>query len=131
MSAETERLLARLRRLIDVIADEARRNPGFAREVDEVLSESLSTIAAPAASPAPPPRRARGVIDPYAIYEVGWEQMLREQLGALDVEKLKDIIAEHDMDPSKRFLESTDRQRLTELIVKTVSDSSNPDAQGR
>jgi hypothetical protein len=64
------------------------------------------------------------VLDPYSVYEVGWEAMLRERLRALDLEQLKDVVAEHAMDATGQALDWTEPERVVELIVLGVIDRS-------
>jgi hypothetical protein len=50
----------------------------------------------------------------------GGESELRRRLDALDEEALKDIIAEHAMDPARLAMKWKDPARLVDLIVKVV-----------
>ncbi len=102
---------SRLARIFEAIVAEVRRNPTLAVQVEALL--------APEKSPEPPPR-ARAVLDPFDIYEKGWEAMLRERLAALDVEKLKDVIAQYELDPSGRAMEQGKRRPLIDLITAAV-----------
>lgn len=83
-------------------------------------------------------RRPPGPFDPFAVYqagedrdplkehhgELGGEVALRQQLGKLDEDALKDIIAEHSMDTSRLAMKWKDPDRLIDLIVKTVVQRS-------
>ena len=84
-----------LAKLVGVVADEAARTPRFAKALTAALS---SGSAQPAPKQTRSRRRAPGVIDPFAIYGDVGEDGLRQQLGQLDLEQLRDIIAEHGMD---------------------------------
>ncbi|MBZ5515173.1 MAG: hypothetical protein LAN62_10120 [Acidobacteriia bacterium] len=66
-------------------------------------------------------RRPAGVVDPFTIYTEG-ESALRRKLEELDLDRLKDIIAEHGMDSSKLAMKWKSRERLVQLIVKTVHE---------
>ncbi|HEX8391826.1 MAG TPA: hypothetical protein VF665_05640 [Longimicrobium sp.] len=130
-------LTASLRRLFDAIVTEAEHNPAFAAR----LQQALVSISAPLASaaPVPPPaaasaaprpaaapkkragRRAAGVLDPFAVDQEG-QGVLRARLAALSLEELKDIVAEHGMDPSKLAMKWKKPERLVDLIATTVSD---------
>jgi hypothetical protein len=50
------------------------------------------------------------------------ENALRGALTPLNVEQLKDIVAEYGMDTSKLALKWKSRDRLQDLIVATVRD---------
>lgn len=135
--------LARLERAFLVILEAARNDPGLAQRLADALAgggppapqatRAVSSEPAlragqtrpPGRPPPPAPaRRSPAVLDPYAIYEVGWEVMLRERLRALDLEQLKDIVAEHTMDATGHALSWTEAERVVELIVQAVIDRS-------
>lgn len=125
-----------LRALFDAIVAEADRNPAFAAR----LSDALTGLAA-APPPAPTPaakapkaaaspstaaprkggRRAPGALDPFAVYAQG-EPALRARLGELSVDQLKDVVAEHGMDPSKLAMRWKTPGKLVDLIAATVRD---------
>jgi len=93
----------RVWRLFETVLEEAEHNPEFAARLAAAVDGSV-----PGHDPGPRPtrrgnRRAPGVIDHFAELERG-EDNLRRRLEALDVEQLKDIIAERGMDRSKRAL---------------------------
>lgn len=101
-----------LKRLMEAIVEEIDRNPDFADRIHAILQ---------GAKPSSPPRsnrRAPGVLDPFNILKEG-EEVLRERLGRLTVEELKDIVAEHRMDPSKLVMKWRDEGRIVDHIVTT------------
>lgn len=131
-------LTRQLRALFDAIITEAERSPAFAAR----LHDALSGLAAPAPPPSraakaakssvpatssPAPRRggrrAAAVLDPFAAYAEG-EAALRARLGELSLDQLKDVVAEHGMDPSKLAMRWKTPGRLVDLIVTTVRDRS-------
>jgi len=86
-----------------------------------------------AAKADPPPRpeprvekaapvRRRALIDPFALYDAGWEEMLRSHLVRLDVEQLRDVIAQYALDPQARTERESDADRLRDWIVRAVED---------
>lgn len=120
-----------LARVISVIADEASRSPQFANSLGGALASaggatSASGDAAPASvavAPAPAKksrRRAPGVLDPFAVYRDGDEAGLRARLGELDVEQLKDIIAEHGMDHDRLAMRWKTPKKLVDRVVEKV-----------
>lgn len=118
-------LAASLSNLMVAIANEAARTPRFA--------SSLQTSLSPASAELPKARRtgrrAPGVIDPFAIYSDSDEQGLRERLSALDLEQLRDIVAEHGMDHDRLAMKWKDHQRVINRIVeKVVSRTSKGSA---
>lgn len=104
--------------LFHVIMEEASRNPEFATRLEEAVAGMRS--AAPAKKSN---RRAKGVLDPFALFTSG-EGRLRAELNKLDVEQLKDIIAEHGMDADKLAMKWKTPDRLVERIIETVKSRS-------
>lgn len=104
-----------LKALFSVILKEIQRNPRFASQV----AESLGTEAIPStATPARKGRRAPGVLDPFDAFDKG---NLEPLLNELEVEQLKDIIAEHRMDRSTKAMKWKTKERLIPLILTTVA----------
>lgn len=70
--------------------------------------------------PANPPRRRRqpSVLNPYEVAASDGVQGLREQLQKLDVEQLKDIVAEYGMNNDRRAMGWTDPGRFVERIME-------------
>lgn len=127
----------RLKKIFDLIRDEARQNPAFA----ERLSVALGSIKAPERSGAsvlrvqrdvePGPsssssepkrgnRRAPALLDPIATIKGGDEARLRDGLEPLNLEQLRDVVAEYRMDPNKLVMKWKDRERVIEHIVVTA-----------
>jgi hypothetical protein len=94
-------------------------DPDFAQEIDS-LFQILSTKSK-SRSKKRRTRRRTSVFDPVELYHQKGEKYLREQLQHLEVDQLKDMIAEHGMDSSRRAMRWKKRDRLLELIVKTAS----------
>ncbi len=115
----------RLSALFDVILDEAEENTRFARNLEAVLDRELASNQPPTSVRGPMERRGgrrpSGVLDPFAVYAQG-EVELRRQLAQLSVEELKDIVAEHGMDPTKLALKWKTPERLIDVICQRVSD---------
>jgi hypothetical protein len=105
----------RLAALFAEICLELQSNPTFAARIERALS-------APEPRPVPSPRPHRrkvGPIDPFSSIQRG-EQALRDELEPLDIEQLKDIIAEHAMDRSKLAMKWKSKDRLIAHIIATV-----------
>ncbi len=117
----------RLRALLDVILREAEANPQFAQELEAALNSGLSERGSSRVGRAPHAelrkggRRPRGVLDPFTVYALG-ETELRQQLSSLGVEELKDIVAEHGMDPTKLALKWKTPERLIDLVCQRVRE---------
>ncbi|MGX7732181.1 hypothetical protein ACWPOB_23365 [Rhodococcus sp. 2H158] len=112
-------------RLVQVIADEAARTPRFANALASALTATgeATPPAAPAPRKAPAARRgtrAPGPFDPFAAFRDGGEAGLRAQLAPLDVEQLKDIVAEHAMDYDRLAMRWRTPKKLQDRIVERV-----------
>ncbi len=132
--AKTTTSERRLRALLDVVLGEMRENPAFADKVSAVLDPQPSDPAAESAkgpsvrNPRPPStegsakrgnRRAASLVDPLNAIQSG-QQYLRSQLEVLDLEQLRDVLADYRMDPSKLAMKWKDRERVIDHIVATA-----------
>lgn len=101
----------RLQRLFRAIEEEMNTNPGFAKRIDAALKGT------------PPPkfgtRRKAPAIDPQQALAGSGEAGLRQVLGSLDTDQLKDVVSAHGMDPSRLAMKWSSRERLIEHIVVT------------
>ena len=115
--------IQRLERVFRVILEEANSNKAFAGELVEALRQTPPG-APPRDQTRPPPRRNRrppSAINPIEIVAQG-EATLRTALAPLDLEQLKDIVAEHGMDTRKLAMKWKDRARVEDLIVTFAKD---------
>ena len=103
-----------LRALFRVILDEVQTNPDFAARIRSVLRPAGTSPI-----PRKPHRRAPAVLDPFAIYAED-DGQLKAKLHELNVEQLKDIVAEHGMDSSQLSRKWKSADRLVDLIVRMV-----------
>lgn len=112
-----------LARLVQAVAAEASRTQRFARALSRALEE-------PSRSKQPTHdrdnarrgnRRSPGPIDPFAIFAEGGEPALREQLATLDLEQLRDIVAEHGMDHDRLAMKWKDLHRIESRIIERVA----------
>lgn len=114
-------LAAVLSRFIAAVADEAGRTARFANSLESALSPSgESTI-----KPRRTGRRAPGIIDPFAVYAETAETGLRDRLRELDLEQLRDIVAEHGMDHDRLAMKWKDPARVIDRIVDKVSSRAS------
>lgn len=111
----------RLQAVFSEILEEADANPAFAERLARAMEEPhRGRSASPRQAGRRRGRRPPGVLDPFAAHSAGGETELREALGRLDIEQLKDIVAEHGMDTSKLALKWKTPERLIDLIATTV-----------
>lgn len=113
--------------LVNVIIDEATRNPEFGSRIEAALGmakpePSSSVKVSPVLSrdeKRKGGRRAPAVLDPIDLARHG-EGELREKLAALDLERLHDVVAQYGMDPGKLVMKWKDRERVIDRIVEVA-----------
>lgn len=109
-----------LKAFIAVITEEADRNPEFAQKLavalglDDVLREAKQSGKRRGG------RRTPAVLDPVALFSEG-ENRVREELQLLDLEQLRDIVAECGMDPGKLVMKWKTEERVINHIVEVAS----------
>ena len=109
------RTLTKLRKLFAAVVAEAQANEAFAERLEAVLGDD-----------APPSvrrsgRREPGVLNPYQVLEEAGSNGLRAALGKLDVERLKDIVADQGMDPAKLAMKWKNADRLVAHVEAFVT----------
>jgi len=108
-----------LQSLVRVVLDEAERNEEFRRRLERALGHE----PAPCHSGLEPDRPRKGgrrtpaLFDPVEVARQG-EPELRERLAVLDLEQLRDVVAQFGMDPGKLVMKWKDRSRVIERIVE-------------
>lgn len=126
--------------LAAIIADEADRNSSFRRRLKEVLSPRQSDIPVTREQKLHDERtptvdgsrkggrRTPAVLDPLALARQS-EEVLRRDISALDIEQLKDVVAQYGMDPGKLVMKWKDATRIIDRIVElSMARSTKGDA---
>ncbi|MGW6694925.1 hypothetical protein ACWF62_14255 [Rhodococcus sp. NPDC054953] len=114
-----------LSRLVHVIAAEAARTPRFAKALADALGGAPTPVQPRAAAkPAARSKRARGLLDPFAVFETSGEPGLRARLSTLTVDQLKDIVAEQGMNHDGAAMRWKTASRLVDRIVERVQARS-------
>lgn len=115
------------------VATEAERNPNFKTRLHAVLGTTEAVIkskkertlaktplesssARTALSKRPSNRRKAAVLDPVNLARQS-EALLRTELGRLDLEQLRDIVAEYGMDTGKLVTKWRSSDRIIDRIV--------------
>ena len=114
-----------LRELAGAVADEADQNTEFARRIEEILKSAPSATRDRAASGRDvssgrrrsTQRRTPAVLDPVELAKQG-EDLLRAELANLDLEQLRDVVAEYGMDPGRLVMKWKTASRVIERIVE-------------
>ena len=110
----------KLKALFDIIMQEMKINEAFAEKINGLLGDEPKL-------PATTPKRGRrspAVLNPFELYKISEDAMF-EQLNGLDIDKLKDIIAEYGMDSAKLAMKWRKKERLLDLIIDTVKRRSS------
>lgn len=109
-----------IKALMTVIIEEADRNPDFAQRISSAISLDGSGKATEGTKKRHGGRRPAAILDPVALFSQGGI-VLREQLEKLDLERLRDIVAEYGMDPGKLVMKWKTEQRVIDHIVETAA----------
>lgn len=107
-----------LNRLFKEILMEVKSNPDFSRRVAIALNQTEDVTSKKKMRSS---RRKPGPFDPIIIIREEPET-LKPRLEALEVDELKDIIAEHAMDRIKLAMKWKDKDRLVDLIITTAQN---------
>jgi hypothetical protein len=112
--------------IVREVADEADRNPAFRQRIEQALAvfaPSPQVAATPKAASKteepkrPSNRRAPAALDPVQLARQG-EDVLRAALGKLDIEQLRDVVADYGMDTGKLVIKWRTPDRIIDRIVE-------------
>jgi hypothetical protein len=122
----------KLHALANAIADEAERNDLFRERVESALDHRASVLTSGASldlkARRKGGRRAAAILDPVEIARQS-EAELRQRLSELNIELLRDIVAQYGMDPGKLVMKWKDPTRVVERIVElAMARSTKGDA---
>lgn len=102
-----------LKRIFKVIEEEVTRNREFAEKLE-------AAIKSPALQKGRV-KRQKAAFDPLEVFESGGENRLLETLQPLDIEQLRDIVAEFGMDAARLAMKWTSKDRLIKHIATTAA----------
>lgn len=129
----------RLRKLLSdvarVVAEEAERNPDFAKKLADILVptrgvERTAMVRDPSFSSGSRSknRRPKAVLDPVEVARMG-EQPLRARLMEFTLDQLNDIVADYGMDPGKLVMKWKAADKIIDRIVEiSLSRAQKGDA---
>src|SRR5271166_5247716 len=101
--------------LVRALVEEAERNPEFASRMEGALGLQEKPSRATVTRGAH--RRAPAILDPVQLARQG-EPTLRARLAELNLEHLKDIVADYGMDPGKLVTKWKKPERIIDRIVE-------------
>lgn len=107
-------LIKLLRGLVDLLADEAARNPDFAARLDDVLTGLPTESAKPAKQRATPPAE---LPDIHAEWSQRGETDFRLWLQDHPIPVLRALIRTHDFDPTRRTSKWKETEKLADFIA--------------
>ncbi len=119
--------------LVRAITAEAERNQAFKESLERALTIDYGTTGGrqpPSTADATRKgrRRTPAVLDPVELVRQG-EDVLRDRLGNLNLEQLRDIVAQYGMDPGKLVIKWKDTNRIMDRIVEiALSRATKGDA---
>ncbi|MFH5209121.1 hypothetical protein [Antrihabitans spumae] len=106
--------------LITVVANEADRNSRFARQLSAALLGDRKETVTTRPHNAKRARRNPGPWDPNTVYADVGEGGLRSRLETLDLEQLRNIVAEHGMDTDRLAMKWRNPERVIDRILERV-----------
>ena len=113
------RIRRKLLELARVVAEEAEHDSGFAQKLGEVLGlERSQRDKKGTKSDRPRNRRAAAAFDPVAVLRDRDDHELRARLSGLNLEQLRDIVAQYGMDPGKLVMKWKTLGRVVNRIVE-------------
>ena len=102
------------KKISKVIEDEMTVNEEFAKKIEAILIPEMPTVAQ---KPKKKSKRNPSKINPIRLWEEG-EERLQEKLAKLDLNELKDVVAEYGLDPKGSANRFRKREKLEELILE-------------
>jgi len=103
----------KLKKLFDIIIQEYDNNESFRKKIEDLLEPKPEAKTEKKRKN----KRTPAVLDPISLAEKDINE-LRIKLEELDIEKLKDIVSEFRLDPSRLVMKWKDKERIVEHIIK-------------
>lgn len=111
------KLRTKLTEFAKAVAEVAERDPDFAARLGELFgADQPKPERSKPPSGRPKNRRPAAVLDPVVLAKEG-EAALRKELAGLSLERLKDVVADHRIDPNKAVMKWKDKSRIIDHIV--------------
>ena len=113
------RIRRKLLEFARAVADEAEQNAEFAQKLEAVLGLGQGRAKPKGTQRGRSrKRRAPAAFDPVAVLRMEGSPRLRSRLSGLDLEQLKDMVAQYGMDPGKLVMKWKTWDRIADRIVE-------------
>ena len=110
-------LVALLRDLVELLADESARNPAFAERLDSLLS-ALPESRRPQSQKRPARETGTPVPDVHAEWTARGETDFRLWLRDQPVPTIRALIRAQDLDPARRTSKWKDAEKLADFVAE-------------
>ena len=121
MLSETTKLRKALKRLAELVADEAEANPDFA----SALAETLGLVPAREPGATQEQKHGKGAVpNPFDLFAEKGSEGFRTWLQEQNAQDLRAIIGKYRLDPSQLSRKWKTKQRLEDLILERVAARS-------
>ncbi len=110
-------LVALLRGLVEVLAEESERNPAFAARLDSLLSALPESRRSKAAKRTAPGKR-NALPDVHAEWTSRGETDFRLRLREQPVPTIRAVIRAEDRDPTRRTTKWKDAEKLADFVTE-------------
>src|ERR1041384_2731091 len=112
---QEKELIALLRRLMDLLAEEAARSPEFAAKLERLLSDRLNRREKPKASTPKGPQEP--LPDIHSEWKARGEPEFRLWLRDRPMPVLRALIRSQDLDPTRRTAKWKEAAKLADFIA--------------
>lgn len=106
---------SKIKELFNVIIEEAERNPDFKKNLENIIDSNYDNKT------KKKNKRNPALVDPIKHIEEGRGKLINI-LDELNIEQLKDVVAEYGMDPKKLVMKWKDKNKIIEHII-TLSEA--------
>lgn len=116
-------------RLYECVLEEMQTNPVFAKKLADILFEDTSFVVDKSRTKKKPikSKRKKALFNPvvYLLEHEMQNKVLEVELGKLEINQLKDMISEYDMDPNKEATRWRKKEKFISLILERSLKRSN------
>lgn len=111
-------LVALLRKLVELLAEESDRNPEFASKIEGLLAALPTQRRSKAGSTSP--RRPEPLPDVHAEWSARGEPEFRLWLRDQPIPTIRGVIRAQDLDPTRRTAKWKDAEKLADFVTESL-----------